>query len=135
MLYAYKLSITHPLVYNKTQRDILWDLEAAFLERPVFNVLMDEIIQRKLLDGNSAQTPKKEVRIMMCADFEDSHLSEEKFFHFTPKHMTLLPKFRLCNAKYWEPDMMKKKPFEQPAKSDTGSDLQRCEYQLSKLGN
>ena len=53
------------LVYNKTQRDILWDLEAAFLERPVFNVLMDEVITRTLLDGNTAQDPKKKVRIMV----------------------------------------------------------------------
>ncbi len=52
-------------IYNKTQRDTLWDLEAAFMDRNDFNVLMDQIIERKNLPGNSAKDPKKTVRIMV----------------------------------------------------------------------
>jgi len=89
-------------IYNKTQRDMLWDLEAGFMDKNSFNVLMDEIIQRETLEGNTAQDPKKKVRIMVCADFEDSNNAEEKFFHFTPLPLDLLPPFRLCHEEYWK---------------------------------
>jgi len=98
-------------IYNQTQREALWDLEAAFMPKKDFNVLMDQIIERELLEGNTAQTPKKKVRIMVCADFEDSHICEEKFFHFTPKHIDDLPPFRLCHPRYWQEDHMPA-PFE-----------------------
>jgi len=65
-------------IYNKTQRDVIWDLEAAFMDKNDFSTMMDQVIERKLLEGNSAQTPKKQVRIMVCADFEDSCVPEEK---------------------------------------------------------
>lgn len=52
-------------IYNKTQRDTIWDLEAAFMDRNDFNTLMDEVIVRENLEGNSAQDPKKTVRIMV----------------------------------------------------------------------
>lgn len=44
-----------------------------------FSLLMDQVIERKLLPGNSAAEPKKTVRIMVCADFEDSCNPQEKF--------------------------------------------------------
>lgn len=72
------------------------------MERKDFSFLMDEIICRKLLPGNCAQEPKKEVRVMFSADFEDSCIPEEKFFHYTPLPLDLLPPFRLCAAVYWE---------------------------------
>jgi hypothetical protein len=81
---------------------VLWDLEAAFMEKKVFSKLMDEVIERKLLDGNTAQEPHKTVRIMVCADFEDSCVPEEKFFHWTPVPLDDLPPFKLCAAVYWE---------------------------------
>lgn len=65
-------------IYNKSQRDVIWDLEAAFMDKQDFSQLMDEVIERKLLPGNCAQEPKKQVRIMVCADFEDSSIPEEK---------------------------------------------------------
>jgi len=40
-------------------------LQAAFMKRDEFNVLMDQVIERKLLPGNCAQEPKKQVRIMV----------------------------------------------------------------------
>lgn len=89
-------------IYNKTQRDILWDMEAAFMDKKDFSALMDEVIVRELLEGNTAQEPKKTVRIMICADFEDSSEVSEKFYHWTPVPMKQLPKFRLCHPKYWE---------------------------------
>ncbi len=67
-------------IYNKTQRDILWDLEAAFMDRNDFSTLMDQVIERENLPGNSASEPKKKVRIMVCCDFEDSCNPQEKVF-------------------------------------------------------
>lgn len=48
------------------------------MEKKDFSKLMDQVIERKLLEGNCAQDPKKSVRIMVCADFEDSCVPEEK---------------------------------------------------------
>lgn len=43
-----------------------------------FSVLMDQVIVRENLEGNSAADPKKKVQIMVCADFEDSSVPQEK---------------------------------------------------------
>lgn len=102
-------------IYNKTQRDILWDLEAAFMDKKDWNTLMDEVIKRELLPGNSASEPNKKVRILVSADFEDSCNPSEKFYHFTPRPMDKLPPFRLCHPKYWESQYAKKK-FGDPEK-------------------
>lgn len=115
---------------------MLWDLEAAFIDRPVFNQLMDEVIERELLPGNTAQEPKKRVRILMCADFEDSHIPEEKFFHWTPVHMKMLPKFRLCHASYWDPSNARKDTFpKRDGFLEQGQQLQLCEYRLKQLAH
>jgi len=101
-------------IYNKTQRDTIWDLEAGFMDRKEFNVLMDQIIVRENLEGNSAQDPKKKVQIMCCADFEDSCIPQEKFYSFIPKPMDMLPPFRLCHPKYWEESLQDKPMFQEP---------------------
>ena len=98
-------------IYNKTQRDILWDLEAAFMDRNDWNTLMDEVIVRENLPGNSASTPKKKVRIMVSADFEDSSNPTEKFYHWSPVPIDMLPPFRLCAAKYWSDEFQRKQLF------------------------
>lgn len=98
-------------IYNKTQRDVLWDLEAGFMKRDEFSILMDQVIVRKNLPGNTAQTPKKEVQIMVCCDFEDSSNPQEKFYSFKPVHMKMLPKFRLCHPKYWEDEQNKQPSY------------------------
>jgi hypothetical protein len=54
-------------IYNKTQRDVLWDLEAAFMDKNDFSTLMDDVIVRENLPGNEAGDPKKKVRIMVRA--------------------------------------------------------------------
>lgn len=103
-------------IYNKTQRDVIWDLEAAFLEKPDFSTLMDEVIVRENLEGNSAADPKKSVRIMVCADFEDSSIPAEKFYHFTPVRIDDLPPFRLCHPKYWKDSEKESLPAEKKGK-------------------
>jgi hypothetical protein len=65
-------------IYNATQRQTLWDLEAAFMHKDEFSCLMDQVIVRENLPGNSAAEPKKKVQIMVCADFEDSSVPQEK---------------------------------------------------------
>ena len=54
-------------IFNHTQREILWDLEAGFMERKDFSQLMDDVIVRENLPGNTASEPKKKVQIMVCA--------------------------------------------------------------------
>lgn len=101
-------------IYNKTQRDILWDLEAGFMDRNDFSVLMDQIIAKENLPENTPQDPKKRVQVMVCADFEDSSLPQEKFYFFIPVHLDDLPPFRLCHPRYWE---------EQKAEAQGGTNL------------
>jgi hypothetical protein len=96
-------------IYSKSQRDTLFDMEGVNMDRQEWDELMNEVIMRENLPGNTAQDPKKKVRIMVCADFEDSSIPEEKFYHFTPVPMTMLPKFRLCHAKYWDKKLTERK--------------------------
>lgn len=117
-------------IYNATQRQILWDLEAAFMDKNDFSALMDEVIVRELLPGNTAAEPKKKVRVMVCADFEDSCDPTEKFYHWTPKPMKMLPKFRLCHPLYWEDDDKDMFATETARK---GSGLSGAREQLSLL--
>lgn len=119
-------------IYNKTQRDILWDLEAAFMHRDDWNQLMDDIIQRENLPGNSAQEPKKKVRIMVCCDFEDSSIPQEKFYHYTPVKIDDLPPFRLCHPRYWEQSLQNQPLFEQ-AKGFTAIDIKDAYSKLQIL--
>ena len=47
----------------------------------------------------------------------------------------MLPPFRLCNEKYWDPSLTKKQLFpKSDGKVEQGQALQLCEYKLSKLG-
>lgn len=121
-------------IYNKTQRDILWDLEAAFLDKATFNQLMDEVIQRELLPGNSASEPKKKVRIMVSADFEDANNPTEKFFHWTPVHMKELPHFKLCHPKYWEPHAAQKVGIPEEHKLTLDEEFAVAQHALRKVG-
>lgn len=89
-------------IYNQPQRQTLWEMEGAFTDKKTWNRLMDEIIMRKNLPGNTARDPRKKVRIMVCACFEDCGNPREKLFHWGPVHMSELPKFRLCADEYWE---------------------------------
>lgn len=122
-------------IYNKTQRDVIWDLEAAFMDKNDFSVLMDQVIVRTLLDGNTAQDPKKKVQIMVCADFEDSCVPQEKFFHFTPVCMDDLPPFRLCAQEYWDDanNVGAQHSFEERPKKGNGQLLREAEGLLRTL--
>jgi hypothetical protein len=122
-------------IFNKTQRDILWDLEAAFMDRDDFNVLMDDIIVRENLPGNSASEPKKKVQIMVCCDFEDSSVPQEKFFTWCPVAMDDLPPFRLCAKKYWEESLRNNRPMfgNEERKKPLITELHDAELRLQKL--
>jgi len=121
-------------IYNKSQRETLWDLEAAFMEKKEFSKLMDEVIHRELLPGNTAATPRKKVRIMVSADFEDSCLPQEKFYHFTPVRIDDLPPFRLCHPKYWDEAQQQRAAFDMQSHATAPIvDIQRNHAQLKKL--
>ncbi len=89
-------------IYNVTQRQTLWEMEAAFVEKKVWYQLMDEVITRTNLPGNTAQEPKKEVRVMIVACFEDTATVDEKIFWWKPVCTDDLGPFKLCHPKYWE---------------------------------
>lgn len=88
-------------IYNKTQREVLWDLEAGFMEKKEFNTLMDTVIHSTPLPGSTPQDPKKEVQVMVCCDFEDTCVVEDKFFSWKPVPLEMLPPFTLCDPVYW----------------------------------
>lgn len=113
-------------IYSKSQRDTLYDMEGVNMDRQQWDTLMNEVIMRENLPGNTAQDPKKTVRIMVCADFEDSSIPEEKFFHYTPVPMKMLPKFRLCHPKYWDKKLMERK-------SEFGKQNQKPPMSLTQL--
>lgn len=123
-------------IYNKTQRDILWDLEAGFMDRNDFSTLMDQLIVRENLEGNSAREPKKCVQIMVCADFEDSSNPQEKFYTFKPVPMDELPPFRLCHPKYWEDNEKNAKQlFDEPNRKNVMSEIREVQSNLmGKVG-
>ena len=89
-------------IFSKTQRDTLYDMLAGTMEKAEWNDLMDQVIIRENLPGNTAQEPKKKVRIMVCANFEDTANPEEKFYHWSPVPLDMLEKFKLCHPKYWK---------------------------------
>ncbi len=133
-------------IYSKAQRETLFEMESVDMDKQEWSTLMDEVIERENLPGNTAQEPKKKVRIMgkftffpssmqswqapvhkcsrarkrffrlayvvptlVCADFEDSSIPEEKFYYFSPVPIKMLPKFRLCHSKYWDKKLQNKK--------------------------
>lgn len=105
------------------------------MDKNDFGQLMDQVIVRELLPGNSASTPKKKVRIMVCADFEDSCDPQEKFYHWTPVHIDDLPPFRLCHADYWKPEVQNKALFknnDEHAKPQV-VEIREAELQLGRL--
>lgn len=120
-------------IYSKSQRDTLYDMEAVDMDKQEWNTLMDEVIVRENLPGNTAQEPKKKVRIMVCADFEDSSVPEEKFYHFTPVPIKMLPKFRLCHPKYWDKKLQAKKSQFGKQKEKPALSFGQLEDKLSAL--
>lgn len=120
-------------IYNKTQRDVLWDLEAGFMDRKDFSTLMDNIIVRENLPGNTAGEPRKKVQIMVCADFEDSSSPQEKFFGFTPVRIDDLPPFKLCHPKYWEDNDNERPAFQLPKTQSVSAEIRAAENVLKTL--
>ena len=108
-------------------------MEAAMLEKDQWSQLMDEVIMRENLEGNCAQDPKKKVRIMVCADFEDSAIPEEKFYHWSPVHMDMLPKFKLCHPKYWKEAAREESQFGKQKKNNPPLSLNQLEKKLGSL--
>jgi hypothetical protein len=89
-------------IFSVPERETLWQMEGGFCAKKEWIQFMDEVIVRESLPGNSARTPKKKVRIMVCACFEDSNIPSEKIFHWSPKYIGDLPPFRLCHKIYWD---------------------------------
>lgn len=89
-------------IYNRDSRDTLYANYAGFLEKKEFFALMDQVVARQTLDGNCAAEPRKHVRVMVIADYEDTIETSEKLFWWVPVHSDDLPPFKLLDAVYWE---------------------------------
>lgn len=103
------------------------------MEKKDWNVLMDQVIVKTNLPGNSACTPKKKVQIMVCADFEDSSTPQEKFYHFTPVAIDDLPPFRLCHPRYWEEAQQNQPIFTDKKRTLQELEIQEVQENLSVL--
>lgn len=99
------------------------------MDKNDFGQLMDEVIIRENLEGNSAQTPKKKVQIMVCADFEDSSNPQEKFYSFSPVPIDDLPPFRLCHPAYWK----EKKTIEMSGEPVSAADIDNMRNRMGKV--
>lgn len=89
-------------IYNSNQRQTLWEMEAAFLDKKVWYELMDTVIRRWNLPGATLAEPRKKVRIMVSVCSEETPHPQEKLFHWTPVHSSELPAFKLCHPSYWK---------------------------------
>lgn len=89
-------------IYNSNQRQTLWEMEAAFLDKKDWYSLMDTVIYREQLPGSTLAEPKKKVRVMVSVCSEETPVPQEKLFHWTPVHSDQLPAFRLCHPAYWK---------------------------------
>ena len=120
-------------IYSFNQRVTLWEMEGAFTDKKTWFALMDEVIQRKNLPGNSARDPRKKVQIMICACFEDCGNPREKIFYWSPVHTSDLPPFRLCAAEYWEESKRKTEIFREVEKRPASLMLRDVATELSVL--
>ena len=102
--FAHKIHAYRPLlqIYNRDARDTLYANYAGFLDKKQFFHLMDQLVARETLEGNCASNPRKRVRVMVVADYEDTIEPAEKLFWWVPVHTDALPAFRLCAPEYWQ---------------------------------
>jgi hypothetical protein len=89
-------------IYNIGEKESVWGLEGGVLPKKEFYALLEDVAQSNKLPGSTARDPKKEVRILVCAGFEDTPELEERFQWWKPVFVGDLPPFKLCHAAYWK---------------------------------
>lgn len=86
-----------------TELDALWELFGGqHFDKKVWREFNKELVMQKTLEGSTAAEPKKEVRVMVIADFEVANTPEDMFFWWKPKHVDGLPPFRLLHPGFWK---------------------------------
>lgn len=89
-------------IYNRNEREVLYDLYGGFLEKKVFMQLLDDIVIAEEQPGHTAQDPRIKMRIMVVQDWRQTTDCAKKFKYWNPVHSDELPEYKLCAPVYWK---------------------------------
>lgn len=89
-------------IYNLAERDAMHSLFAGFLPKKTFMQLMDEVVVSEPLPGDTPQTPKLKVRVLVVEDWKQTNDCQRKFSWWSPVHSDELPEYKLCDKRYWK---------------------------------
>lgn len=98
------IAILQP-IFQHDARLTLADLYGGFMDRKVFEQLMNDVVYDKNLEGSTPQDPKKEVRTMVINDYENTINPQMKFkWYMAENPHDYLPKkdLQLCHPAYWK---------------------------------
>ena len=82
--------------------DALWELFGGMFDKKTWRIFNREVVTQRTLEGSTAAEPKKEVRVMVIADFEVANTPEDMFFWWKPVPIGDLPAFTLLDPVYWK---------------------------------
>lgn len=85
--------------YNVDARQELHKLYGGVMDRPTFNQFLDEVILDENLPGSTPQEPKKQVRVLVCRDFENTINPQIKYAHWSAYDPG---EFRMLDPEYWK---------------------------------
>lgn len=95
---------------------------------------LKEVVHVEVLPGSTAAKPKKSVRPMVVANFEDAEDATGQFFWWVPVYTGDLPAFRLAHRVYWDqpapPTMSQSNPSKN--RPDPVSVLDELDYGLNQ---
>lgn len=116
-------------IFSRTDREILSDIYGGWMDRRVFNQLMDDIVVDENLPGSTPQQPNKRVRTMVVNDFENTTNPQIKFRYYE----AIDPgPFKLLDPEYWK---QQDNPFKAGESDDYDpvNDLDECLNGYSSL--
>jgi hypothetical protein len=89
-------------IYNRNERDALYELVGPSMTRREWHSFMDDILCSKKLPGHTSAHPRKEVRIMVIENFEQTPDVSERVYWWKPLPAEQLEPYRLCHPDYWK---------------------------------
>ena len=89
-------------MFQREARQVLADLYGGFLDRDLFMMMMDEVVQDVNLEGSTPQEPKKYVRTLIINDFENTRNPQVKFHWSDAENPDDIEEWRLCDDIYWK---------------------------------
>jgi hypothetical protein len=90
-------------MFQREARQVLADLYGGFLDREVFQEMMDQVILDEALPESTPQDPKKYVRTLIVNDYENTIDPVVKFKWGEAENPDdMEPGWRLCDDAYWK---------------------------------